>query len=181
ARPGISLVAGLAARATIAHHLAERSERSPSSRTAAVGVKWPNDVWVGDRKIAGVLVEAQMNGAALACVVVGIGVNVTVTHFPNTLGTTATSLSLEGGAASREELLADVLLGLERRSHLLLRGDRAALLDELRAHDVLLGRRVRVEAVTGVAAGIDEEGRLCVRVEGGTVTPVRTGTVELLP
>src|SRR5690606_34486832 len=60
--PILSLVAGLSTRAALAHHLESQPGRPGAMGAPGVGVKWPNDVWVRDAKIAGVLVEAQMNG-----------------------------------------------------------------------------------------------------------------------
>ena len=91
--PRLSLAAGLA--------VAEGLDR----HGVAAEVKWPNDVWIGGKKIAGILVEAGEN-----FVVVGIGINVGVTEFPEALADSATSLALECGEAPELPLvLASVL------------------------------------------------------------------------
>ena len=96
---GLSLCAGLAVRAALAKRVA------PS-----VGVKWPNDVLAGTGKLAGILVESQLTGPRVNSVVVGIGINVAQTAFPDALSSIATSLArLGSGPQSRELLLADVL------------------------------------------------------------------------
>jgi BirA family transcriptional regulator, biotin operon repressor / biotin---[acetyl-CoA-carboxylase] ligase len=136
-------------------------------------VKWPNDVLVGERKLAGIL--AEQSGDA---VVVGIGVNVATQAgaLPASPGgLRATSLLGEGAAVSRELVLAAILRGLERR-YVAFRDDpdaaRGGLLAEYRALSATLGRRVRVElpggkVLTGVAEDIDADGRLLIPPAAG--------------
>jgi len=137
------------------------------------GMKWPNDVVVGDRKLAGILAEHE--GDAL---VVGLGVNVNWESFPPELEATATACNLEAGhEVDRDALLAAFLEELE-----------AALGDPVateRAHRdllVTLGRRVRVSLVRdgvleGEAVGLGVHGELEVRADDGTVHAVTTGDV----
>jgi len=149
-------------------------------------LKWPNDVLVGDRKLAGILAEQSSDGST---VVVGVGVNVATPEdaLPVTAtGLPATSLLVEGADVSREALLVEILRHLERW-YLPLRSDpdpvRTGLLDEYRALCGTLGRAVRVElpvgrVLTGVAEDIDPGGRLLVRAaEATSVTPVSAGDV----
>jgi BirA family biotin operon repressor/biotin-[acetyl-CoA-carboxylase] ligase len=125
-------------------------------------VKWPNDVLVDGRKVAGILVEARLQEA---WAVVGIGLNVAVrdADFPPELRDRAGTLGLEPSAI--EPTLNALLRALERR----LAGDPGAVLEAIRARDALLGREVRWGARTGIGAGIDGDGRLVVRTEGGEV------------
>jgi BirA family transcriptional regulator, biotin operon repressor / biotin---[acetyl-CoA-carboxylase] ligase len=153
---------------------------------AAVGatVKWPNDVLVGERKLAGIL--AEQSGDA---VVVGIGLNVTTQAeaLPvSPRGLSATSLLAEGGSVSREALLAGILRELEARYLAFLADPDAArvgLLDEYRALSATLGRSVRVELpggklLAGVAEDIDTDGRLLVAAAGGaSPTAISAGDV----
>lgn len=141
-------------------------------------VKWPNDVWVGDKKIAGVLAEARHDSARPA-VVAGIGINVATTELPLELRDSATSLALLGVTTTRERVLAGVLGCLEMRLALLSRSP-DEIVAELRRNDALLGRRVRVDQISGTAAGIDQEGRLLVELASGAIVELRSGSVELL-
>lgn len=181
-RPGLAperlaslpLVIGLAVRGAIA-------ELAPALG-ADTSVKWPNDVWVGGRKIAGVLVESRV-GAGAQVLVAGIGVNVSVTNLPDELRASSTSLALLGAhapRATRERVLASVLAGLELR---LARLSRSAheIVAELRQHDALLGRRILVDGTGGTAAGIDDSGRLLLRLESGETRALSSGSVELDP
>lgn len=166
---GLSLCAGLAV------------QRAVAARVSGLArVKWPNDVWVDDRKISGVLIESQVSGASVSSVVVGIGINVSQHEFPDSIAGLATSLSLlSARELGREALLADVLWNLEQQIERLASGGVAAITPELRAVDALSGRRLRVDDVSGVGAGIDAAGRLLVRADDGSVTAVASGHVEL--
>jgi BirA family transcriptional regulator, biotin operon repressor / biotin---[acetyl-CoA-carboxylase] ligase len=156
--------------------------RSVAGVTATL--KWPNDVLIGDRKLAGIL--AEQSGDA---VVVGIGVNVATaaSALPvSPAGLPATSLLVEGADVARDVLLIEVLRQLERH-YLAFREDpdpaRCGLLASYVALCATLGRVVRVELpggrlVTGDAEGVDLDGCLLIREAGTTsVTPISAGDV----
>jgi BirA family transcriptional regulator, biotin operon repressor / biotin---[acetyl-CoA-carboxylase] ligase len=143
--------------------------RSSGNGVDAV-LKWPNDVLVGDRKLAGILAEQSPDASA---VVIGIGLNVATPAdaLPvSPTGLAGTSLLAEGAAVAREALLLEVLRQLERW-YVAFRADpdpvRTGLLDAYVPLCVTLGRKVRVELpvgrfMTGVARGIDPDGRLLI-------------------
>jgi BirA family biotin operon repressor/biotin-[acetyl-CoA-carboxylase] ligase len=150
----------------------------------AATLKWPNDVLIADRKLAGIL--AEQSGDA---VVIGIGLNVATRRHSlptSPAGPQATSLLAEGVDVSREPLLTEILRQLERR-YAAFREDpdpaRGGLLAEYRTLCGTLGRSVRVElpggrALAGVAEDIDPAGRLLVREAAATSpTPVSAGDV----
>jgi BirA family biotin operon repressor/biotin-[acetyl-CoA-carboxylase] ligase len=171
----LALVAGLAVRAAVAPLVNE-----------PIAVKWPNDVVLGRRKLAGILVESRLSGAIVEAVVVGIGLNVHMDSLPPDIAAVATSLALLGAeGVRREALLVDVLAAFEvRLGRFLSHGPHGAglapLLDELRVHDALLDQSITVGGVRGVGAGIAEDGSLLVRDGEGRVHPVNSGTVERL-
>lgn len=168
--PALSLCAGLAVRDAVATRVA-----------ANVQVKWPNDVLAGGRKLAGILIESQLSGAQLSGVIIGIGINVAQSSFPEPIASIATSLSLlQATDTSREALLADVLHGLEARLAELAQGGIAAVSAALRPHDALLGQQLRIESATGVGAGIDAAGQLLLQSPDGSVTPIVSGHVEIV-
>ncbi len=146
------------------------------------GLKWPNDVLVADRKIAGILAEAHDDA-----IVVGIGLNVTLTAAELPVPG-ATSLLLEDAAClDRERLLAAMLTGLAGRYRTWAADPGAAVAGPagLRAEYlrwcVTVGREIRVELptgppLTGTAADVDETGRLAVRTGSG-ITLVGAGDV----
>ncbi len=184
ALPALALATGLALRRSIA----ARVERARPS--AKVLVKWPNDVWVDGKKIAGVLCESQIQSGKPAAIVIGFGVNVMTESFPDALAATATSLALLGAASPREELLADSLAELDERIEQMSRDGVRALSKELSEYDALLGQRLRVlgpEAggssadAEGIGAGIDDAGRLLLRAQKtGELICLISGTVELI-
>jgi BirA family biotin operon repressor/biotin-[acetyl-CoA-carboxylase] ligase len=135
-------------------------------------LKWPNDLLVGDRKLAGILAEAAGDA-----VVVGIGVNVDWPEIPDELVGIATACNLEGGRpTTRDELLDAFLARYEIR---------LADLDEtaLAYRDRLgtIGRTVRVERadgnLVGTATGVDPSGRLLVTTDDGTTEAIAAGDV----
>lgn len=137
--PRLALAAGLA--------VAEALETGGVS----CGIKWPNDVWIGGRKICGVLVEAGSDFA-----IIGIGVNVNVPSFPEELSGSATSLLLETGEPQdRAGVLASILRRLEIRRHQI-DADYARLLDAVRSRCVLTGRRLSLHAADGPRVGFCE-------------------------
>jgi BirA family biotin operon repressor/biotin-[acetyl-CoA-carboxylase] ligase len=137
-------------------------------------IKWPNDVLLGGRKLAGILAEGRpQEGWA----VLGVGLNVAVRpgDLPPELRDTAASLGLQ--PADVETVLARVLAALQRTLSL----DAGALLDAWRDRDALLGREITWSAGRGRAAGIDGAGRLVVELPGGGRTALDAGEVHLGP
>jgi BirA family transcriptional regulator, biotin operon repressor / biotin---[acetyl-CoA-carboxylase] ligase len=134
-------------------------------------IKWPNDVLIDGRKLAGILVEGRpQEGWA----VLGIGINVAVRpeDLPEELRDTAATLGQEPAAV--EEALAALLAALERRMG---QAPEATLAD-YRALDALAGREIRWSGGEGVAAGIADDGNLLVRTPGGVVA-VGAGEVHI--
>jgi biotin-(acetyl-CoA carboxylase) ligase len=106
-----------------------------------------------------------------------VGVNVAMQTLPDEIAALATSLALLGATdVEREPLLADVLVELERRLDRFQAEGLSPTIDELRTCDALLGRRLEVDGMVGVGAGIDHEGALRVEDESG-VRSVSSGTV----
>lgn len=158
----------------------------------ACAIKWPNDVWVEGRKLAGVLIEAKpQDGWA----VIGVGMNISIApdEFPPDLRVTAISLfgSTRGGRGeSRRSLPAAAPPGLppttfaaaEALSRHLDRwvdADRADVLAAWRARDALRGREVAWDGGSGVADGIEDSGDLVVVAAGGDRVVLGAGEVHL--
>lgn len=173
----LSLVAGLAVRAAVAAALAAASV----AKTARV--KWPNDVVVDRKKVAGILVESQMRGERLGAAVVGVGLNVGRLELPDDVAAHATSLATLGASVPREQLLTWVLGELAGRLGALEQSETplGAMVAELSAHDALAGERVTVAQVTGTATGVDALGTLKVLDAQGIVHRVTSGHVTWHP
>jgi BirA family transcriptional regulator, biotin operon repressor / biotin---[acetyl-CoA-carboxylase] ligase len=175
APPGSAVLMSL-----ILRDLDERHALLPLAASVAVcealpadaAIKWPNDVWIDGRKVAGILMEGRpQEGWA----VLGIGVNVSTGSFPPELAETATSLRLAGHGTTPAALLPDLLAAVDRWLH----EPPHAVLAAWRARDALKGGRVRWSAGEGIADGIDESGALRVQTDDGLVT-LDAGEVHLL-
>ena len=153
-------------------------------------VKWPNDVLVprdgGERKLAGILVEAISGGpAGEKAVVVGIGINVNMPAeaFPESLRPSATSLLIETGhSVARAPLLA-ALLGEMERLHNQLRDHGAdGIAAAYQSLCDTLGKQVRIEMagsgpIEGAAEGLAPDGALRLRTREGKILEIRAGDV----
>ena len=134
-------------------------------------IKWPNDIWLERRKLAGILVEGRpQDGWA----VLGIGLNVTTESFPPELAEIATSLRIAGVELDAETVLAAVLGSLDEW----LEAPAEDVLAAWSERDALRGQRVRWAAGEGVAAGIDASGALVVETDEGRVA-LDAGEVHL--
>lgn len=173
------LVVGLAVRAAVALRLERGEER--------LRVKWPNDVYFCEKKLAGVLVESRLS-AHEAALAVGVGLNVLTRDF-GPFASVRTSLALALGSPegerpelAKESLLVDVLAELEKRTRLFVGAGMDAILPELHRYDLLRGRQFFVDGRGGTGAGIDGNGRLLFRPEDDTgEIAIEAGTVAFTP
>ncbi|HTO11884.1 MAG TPA: biotin--[acetyl-CoA-carboxylase] ligase [Candidatus Binatia bacterium] len=175
--PALSLTAGVAVAEALMH-----------AAGLPARLKWPNDVLVNGRKLAGILLEARFSGEIgragatsssnspptfppdhappAPTIALGIGVNVAQRAFPPELAGRATSVRLAGGAVDREALLTGLLDALDRWRGRLEREGFAPVRERWRALADTLGRTVTVEGVTGVAVDVDDDGALLLEVDG---------------
>ena len=146
-----------------------------------VDVKWPNDLYVGRRKLAGILAEASISPDGP--VVLGYGINVQSTAYPPELRDRATSLELElGRPIDRMLVFAETLAAVASRYADLLDGRYDAILDAWRrrapgASGAQVSWATRDVRQTGVTCGIDADGALLVRV-GGRIDRIVSGEVQ---
>jgi BirA family biotin operon repressor/biotin-[acetyl-CoA-carboxylase] ligase len=133
-------------------------------------LKWPNDLYIGRRKLGGILAEAS--GATGEMIVAGYGINVGAAAYPPELGDRATSLESElGRPVDPDQVLVETLASVAARYDDLLLGRFDAILDAWRSGAAAaIGRRVTWSTLsglkTGVAAGIDDFGALLVETDG---------------
>jgi BirA family biotin operon repressor/biotin-[acetyl-CoA-carboxylase] ligase len=168
--PLVTLTAGLSVCDAIGPLLSHRT----------VALKWPNDVLVGDRKVAGILCEAQLAGEGPAWIVVGIGINVKTTSFPADIAPRATSLALAHATSlDRSALFVALASGLSARIETLERGGAQAIIDEVAARDALRGRAITVDGEKATALGIASDGALLIRRADGTEASCIAGDVQL--
>jgi BirA family biotin operon repressor/biotin-[acetyl-CoA-carboxylase] ligase len=141
----------------------------------ACDLRWPNDLMLDGRKVAGILVQLQ-NAHAVA----GIGINVNHTLFPPELEQEATSLCIhEGRRVSRERILLHLLPAIDN----IIREDKDTILALFtRASSYVSGRRVTVQQpggeIAGTTAGLNPDGYLILRRDDGTETLILAGGVR---
>ncbi len=140
-------------------------------------LKWPNDLLVGERKLAGLLAEAEVVSGDVRAVVVGAGCNLAQRTFPEPFAKLATSCAIEAGEAPDRDVVLDAFLaGLGERLDAL-----GAVVAEYRNRLATLGQDVRVEldkgVVEGTATDLDALGRLVVTPRGGASVVVSAGDV----
>lgn len=151
---------------------------------AHTGIKWVNDLFLGNRKIAGILTEAAFTASGqLDYLIVGIGINLRDTHhmLPEELHAVATSIEEETGCIITPMQMADVLLKHLDEAYAALPEKR--FLEAYRARSVLIGKDVMVHAGTGSypahVIGIDDTAGLMVQLPDGTHRVLNTGEVSV--
>ncbi|MDU9375676.1 Bifunctional ligase/repressor BirA [Methanocorpusculaceae archaeon Sp1] len=150
-------------------------------------IKWPNDVFIGDKKVAGMTIELTADDDILRYCLVGVGIDVNVSvekTMPN-ISNLVTSISDElGHEVERAEFFARFLKEFERRYNMVLKGETEPLFREWRSLSCTLHRRVRIrtvrESFDGEAIDIDEHGALIVHRDGGEVERVIAGDCFML-
>lgn len=182
ARPPLDILA-LSLAASLA---VQEGIRAASGLTAVL--KWPNDVLLGERKVAGVMVEFDGDQDRLHQAVLGVGINVNLDAeaFPAELRDRATSLKLElGRPLPLVPTLRCVLEALDRHYERFLEGGSEAVCLAWRSAPNMLGREVRVisppDTWEGTAVELDRDCALLVRLASGDLRRVAAGDIELLP
>lgn len=169
----LPLVAGLALVSAL-DHLGARAQ-----------LKWPNDVLLDGRKVAGILCERRHTAAGLDAAVVGVGVNVTQARdeFPPELRDAATSLVQAGHRFAREDVAAEFLNAFEPLWTEHAEGDRSRAITAWRARATLWGTTVTVHTpagpLHGIARTLDDDGALRIETEDGTLARVIAGDLEI--
>jgi BirA family biotin operon repressor/biotin-[acetyl-CoA-carboxylase] ligase len=149
-----------------------------------VDLKWPNDVEIRGKKVAGILTEAVIRIGQPPAVIVGIGINVNTSleQFPDALRPRATSLALTAGHPwSRHQLIASLLMHLERLYDTLQQAGIAPILERWLHYGCIVGRRVRWSQAqaetTGTVRGLATDGALLVQLPDGRLQRVISGDV----
>jgi BirA family biotin operon repressor/biotin-[acetyl-CoA-carboxylase] ligase len=165
--PIVSLLLGLATAAAL--------ERAANVKC---DLRWPNDVLIEDRKVAGILPQLVDSW-----VVAGIGINVNNTQFPPGLRTLPISLKIARGGKDvpREKVLLELLNSIDEMTKLLEENGPDAILRAFtHASSYVSNRRVLIEdtGAVGVTAGLDENGFLLVRTNGGRLNRIAAGGIR---
>ncbi|MBI3312537.1 MAG: biotin--[acetyl-CoA-carboxylase] ligase [Candidatus Omnitrophica bacterium] len=146
-------------------------------------IKWPNDVLIGGKKLAGILTELNAELNRVRFVILGIGLNVNTSRAQ--LPAHSTSLAEElGEPADRVEFARVLLVQLDRAYDQFIQGQMPALLEAWRRYAVFLGHRIRValpgRTLDGQALDVDPSGALLVRTDAGMIESISTGDVLIV-
>ena len=151
-----------------------------------VRIKWPNDLFSENKKVGGILLETAGERDEVEWIIAGIGINVNTEYseLPVALRRTAVSLKMAGGVpVDRSELLASLLLSLEKAYIDASKNGFERALREFRERDYLLNRSVSMQTregpVVGEATGIDEHGALLVELPHRQIRRFHSGDVSL--
>ncbi|MBI1803836.1 MAG: biotin--[acetyl-CoA-carboxylase] ligase [Ignavibacteriae bacterium] len=144
--------------------------------------KWPNDVLIGGKKCCGILSESTLAREKATSVVIGIGINVNQSSFPDDI--LATSLSLEAGRVfDRVNVLAAVLAKLEEWYRCIRMQEYTRIIDAWKSHAPMLGRHMRIkhndDVLEGIARRIETDGSLILQSNGRELK-LTAGDVSIL-
>ena len=188
--PGLTLVAALSVAKAIEACICEKEARCAEIfgegkvSKHSLQIKWPNDIVLNKKKVCGILTELELDGTKVASVILGIGVNVHQTTFPQEIQETATSLDLEiGKYFSRSDLIEHILESFEIYYEGYLKTRDLTLLQQ--EYESYLANKEKVVCVLdplgeyeGIAKGITPKGALIVETETG-IRYVDSGEVSV--
>ena len=169
--PIVTLMAGLAAAIAVNEFIPQPAQ-----------LKWPNDLLLNNKKIAGVLCE--YHATKVPAVIIGIGINVNHTQFPDDIKDIATSLKLESGLeTNRTTLIKQLVKQFDFQYSELKNNKIQALIDNWTRHSDLFGKSIIIskgdQSITGKAVRLDNLGRLVVLNESGKEIVLDSGEVRI--
>lgn len=145
-------------------------------------LKWPNDVLVNKKKIAGILLETSIKANKVERVVIGIGVNVNQTSFQGTFNMPPASLKSELGKTVEREILLAEILNLFEEYLITLRQNPGTILKEWKAKCKMIGDKITItdedKIITGIFDDIDDDGYLLLKRDG-KIEKIHSGDVSI--
>lgn len=164
--------------------LAEAIEDTTGTRPS---VKWPNDILINNKKVAGILTEMSSESDQVNHIIIGIGINVNIeaASLPTGLRLAASSLMEESRKqVNRTELIRNLYSRLEKWYKVLLNEDSSEIIETWREYFNFVGKHVRIEGfknVEGICMGIDSEGALLIKERSGAIERVVAGDMGATP
>lgn len=145
-----------------------------------LGIKWPNDILLNEKKVAGILIEMVDNA-----VIIGIGINLNITEFPAELINTATSIFLETKKRFDKMMIYNDLCRELDYAYELLRKDKVnEILQKWRNYTVMFGKTVSIETsdrvITGRVIDIGANGALILSLPDGKIEKVMAGECRII-
>jgi len=152
-----------------------------------VGIKWPNDLLIKNRKVCGILTELKAEADLLHYLVIGIGININLREedFPAEIKNTATSLYLENNnqEVSRQKLTGSILQEMDNSYLDYLNNGPGMVISKWKKYNITLGKNVTIKTIrgsfSGKAADLDSDGALIVEEEKGIKKRFQAGEVAL--
>lgn len=146
-------------------------------------VKWPNDVLINGKKVAGILTEMSADMEFIEYIVLGVGINVSGLEFPNELKNIATSLKLEGYDVKKLSIIWQFIYEFELLYNLYLNENTSEVVNILRNNSSVLGKQINVhymnEVESAIAVDINNQGALIIKTQEGEVKELSSGEISI--
>ncbi|WP_313568505.1 biotin--[acetyl-CoA-carboxylase] ligase [Acetoanaerobium noterae] len=146
-------------------------------------VKWPNDVLINGKKVAGILTEMSADMEFIEYIVLGVGINVSGLEFPNELKNIATSLKLEGYDVKKLNIIWQFIYEFEILYNLYLNENTSEVVNILRNNSSVIGKQINVhymnEIESAIAVDINNQGALIIKTQEGEVKELSSGEISI--
>ena len=146
-------------------------------------VKWPNDVLINGKKVAGILTEMSADMEFIEYIVLGVGINVSGLEFPNELKNIATSLKLEGYDVKKLSIIWQFIYEFELLYNLYLNENTSEIVNILKNNSSVIGKQINVhymnEIESAIAVDINNQGALIIKTQEGEVKELSSGEISI--
>ena len=146
-------------------------------------IKWPNDVLINGKKVAGILTEMSADMEFIEYIVLGVGINVSGLEFPSELKNIATSLKLEGYDVKKLNIIWQFVYEFELLYNLYLNENTSEVVNILRNNSSVLGKQINVhymnEIESAIAVDINNQGALIIKTQEGEVKELSSGEISI--
>ena len=146
-------------------------------------IKWPNDVLINGKKVAGILTEMSADMEFIEYIVLGVGINVSGLEFPNELKNIATSLKLEGYDVKKLNIIWQFVYEFELLYNLYLNENTSEVVNILRNNSSVIGKQINVhymnEIESAIAVDINNQGALIIKTQEGEVKELSSGEISI--
>ena len=146
-------------------------------------VKWPNDVLINGKKVAGILTEMSADMEFIEYIVLGVGINVSGLEFPSELKNIATSLKLEGYDVKKLSIIWQFIYEFELLYNLYLNENTSEVVNILRNNSSVIGKQINVhymnEIESAIAVDINNQGALIIKTQEGEVKELSSGEISI--
>ena len=146
-------------------------------------IKWPNDVLINGKKVAGILTEMSADMEFIEYIVLGVGINVSGLEFPSELKNIATSLKLEGYDVKKLNIIWQFVYEFELLYNLYLKENTSEVVNILKNNSSVIGKQINVhymnEIESAIAVDINNQGALIIKTQEGEVKELSSGEISI--